>query len=485
MNRDHHGQGQGPEEHTGDPVQEGEGDEDHHRREGGPHEGVYDLADRDLDRLQPTEAGGHPSVNRLHHDDRVVDHEADGGGDAPERHHVEAEPRELHRHQRDQHRHRDDNDGGRRHSPVLEEQVQDQHREDEPEENGVADAPDRVADEERLVVVVGGLEVGRQVPLEVMEDAPYPARDVQGAAVGLAADVEEHGGDALRSDDVEDGLGSTLDAGEVPDAHGVGSHRGHREVLDLLDAVDPPVHDREVERVVLLVHAGGGDQVASSERLRDLGEGQAGGKQTTGVDHHVVLGRAAAHEVDAGDPRDPKQPRLHLVAGDLPQLHEVAPRAGEADPDDREGGEGQPPDRGAGRGRQLGADLGDAAVHVVLRLDHVDPPVEEDAHVGRAAPRGGAHGEGARDVLHALLDGPRDGGHHLVGRHHAVVDEDHDPGEIRLGKHGRGRAQRGVHPGQAQRHRDEGDRQPVADRELTDAGGHGPSTRTLVSGGRA
>ena len=56
----------------------------------------------------------------------------------------------------------------------------------------------------------------------------------------------------------------------------------------------------------------------------------------------------------------------------------------------------------------------------------------------------------AGNVLHRLFDRPGDRGHHFVGRHHAVVDEDHHPREVGLRKDRRGHRPGGIGSRQAQ-----------------------------------
>ena len=196
--------------------------------------------------------------------------------------------------------------------------------------------------------------------------------------------------------------------------------------------------------------------------LCDLGQRQSGGLQADRVDDDMVFRGAAADEVDAGDAGDLEEPRLELVAGRLPQVDQAAFGARQADADDGEIGEGHPVDLGLGGRRQRGPDLGQPAEDVELGLDHVDFPIEEDIDLGRAAAGGRADGANAGDVLHALFDRPGDDGHHLVGRHDPVVDEDDDAGKIRLGEDGRGDGQGRVDSRQAEGQADEDDGPGVA-----------------------
>jgi hypothetical protein len=301
------------------------------------------------------------------------------------------------------------------------------------------------------------LQIRRQVLLHLAHNLFEAIGDVQRAAVGLAADVEQHRVYPFGGDDVEDGFRAALHPGEVPDPNRMRTGNRHREVLDVCDGMQAAVHDGEVQRVVLLVHAGRGNEVVPGQLVGDLLEAEVRSLQPARVHDDVVLRRAPAHQVHARHARDAEEARLEVVTGNLPQLGDAALRTGEAHPDDRERGEGQPPDRRARGRRQRRTDLCKAAVHVKLRLDHVDVPVEEDADLRRTAPRRGADRDRTGDVLHRLFDGPRDGRHHLVGRHHAVVHEDDDAREIRLREYRRRHPERRVDPGAAEGNADESD----------------------------
>ncbi len=169
----------------------------------------------------------------------------------------------------------------------------------------------------------------------------------------------------------------------------------------------------------------------------------------------MVLGHPAAHDVHPGHALDPQEPRIEVVAGLLPEFGDVPRLARQADADDREGGEGEPVDGELGRGRQRAADLGKPAQDVEFGLDHVGGPVEEDVDGRRASAGRRADVGRAGDVLHRLFDGPSDRGHHLVGRHHAVVDEDHDARKIGLRKDRRRHYVGGIAAGQTQGRREE------------------------------
>src|SRR5579875_2881644 len=84
--------------------------------------------------------------------DRIIDHQADGGGKAAQRHQIEAladEPQHQHRYgDRD----RDDQTGNERRSPVAQEEVQDDAGQHQADDDGVTHTGDAFAYKLRLVI---------------------------------------------------------------------------------------------------------------------------------------------------------------------------------------------------------------------------------------------------------------------------------------------------------------------------------------------
>src|SRR5206468_3520106 len=142
-------------------------------------------------------------------------------------------------------------DGG---APVFEKQIKNQNGEDQAEHDGFPDAGDGGADEEGLVVEEGQLHVGRQFVAEAGELDFQLIGDVERASIGLGADVEKDGVDAVGGDDVEDGFLGGDDFGEILDADDSIFGRGDGEIFDVIDRVDPAIDEREVERVIFFVH---------------------------------------------------------------------------------------------------------------------------------------------------------------------------------------------------------------------------------------
>ena len=99
----------------------------------------------------------------LDHDDRIVDHQADRGGQTAERHQVEALAEQAQHDERHGERRRNHQAGDERRAPVAQEQHHDQRREHEADDHRVAHARDRVVDEVRLIVERLQLDALRQL----------------------------------------------------------------------------------------------------------------------------------------------------------------------------------------------------------------------------------------------------------------------------------------------------------------------------------
>ena len=271
--RRHHRQGQCPEEDSGESVQKGQRDEDDHRGESRADQRRDDVADAVPDCGEAFAAFDDAGVDGFHDHDGVVDDEPDGGGDSAQGHEIEAHPEQVHYDQRHQHRDRYDGHRGQRGTPVAQEEVDDDHGEDQPEEDGFPDSADGGADQHRLVIIEIETRVGGQDRAKVCDLFTERVGDIQGAAVGLAADVEKDGVDPLGGYDVIDGFGASLDLGEVTDADWVTSGCGHRQCCNLVGILEAAVHDGQVEQMVFLVQSGRGHRVTGIEGVGDVGEG--------------------------------------------------------------------------------------------------------------------------------------------------------------------------------------------------------------------
>ena len=67
-------------------------------------------------------------------------------------------------------------------------------------------------------------------------------------------------------------------------------------------------------------------------------------------------------------------------------------------------------------------------------VHHVDVPVEEKIDFGRAAAGDGSDLLQSGNAVDGFFDGTRDGDHHLIDGHYAVVHADDDAGKSVMGK---------------------------------------------------
>ena len=150
--RSAHGDGQRAEEnagHTGDRDQRQEDDD---RRQGRADQRDGQFFERAAGRSQRAFAAIAVQDDVLDDHDGVVDHQAAGGRETAERHHVEALPQQLHGDKGDEERDRNDHAGHQRGAPVAQEHPDDDAREDQSDDDGVANAGDRIADDVGLVI---------------------------------------------------------------------------------------------------------------------------------------------------------------------------------------------------------------------------------------------------------------------------------------------------------------------------------------------
>ena len=226
-----------------------------------------------------------------------------------------------------------------------------------------------------------------------------------------------------------------LDRGHIGEAHRRAGRRGlHHKLAQPVEVVHLRAHQAQDQLVVGRVEAGRVHDVRSVDGVDQIGDRHSRCLQQRRVGHHVKLRHLPALHQHRADAVDAIERRLQVVGGDLPELRLRNGVGGEAVAEDGKAGKGEPVGGDARRGRQRLLHLGQRRVHQLQRLHHVDIPVEEQAHFGRAAAGGGAHGLKAGNGVDRVLDGLRDGHFHLLDRHHAVVHADHDARKVGLGK---------------------------------------------------
>jgi hypothetical protein len=274
---------------------------------------------------------------------------------------------------------------------------------------------------------------------------------------------------------------------QVLDPHRCALHDLHHRVLDVLRPPHEARHRRQVQVVVLLHHAGDLDPVVVPDGVYHLRQGQAVGIELLRLDQHVVLGRPAAHDAGFGDAGEAVEARRQVVIRELPEIGQAARRRGDAEADHREDGEGQPVDGEAAARGQRGGDLGDAALDQVQGVQDVHAPAEEDADLRRAARGDGADVGDAWNQADGFLDGPCHRERLDVHGRDAVVDQDHDAGEVGLRQDGDREPERKDRARHGEAHHDQQQGPSVRLDEIPEPRGHGlPSSasRTWVASGR-
>ena len=178
---------------------------------------------------------------------------------------------------------------------------------------------------------------------------------------------------------------------------------------------------------------------------------------------------------DRGNAIEPVQARLDFIGRHLPSLVWAHGVGRQAVANDGKAGEGHAMRFDLRRGRQLGLHARQRGVHILQRLEHVDVPVEEEVDFGRSAAGDGTDILQSRHTIHGFFEWPRDGDHHLIDGHHAVIDPDQDSRKIRGGKNRNRDGEGEISADQCERHgqKDDGPRmarEPVG--RIAVSGGH-------------
>ena len=140
-------------------------------------------------------------MNVLHHHHRIVDHQADGDGEAAHRHQVDRSAEQAQEHERRNHRHRQRDRGDQRQPEVAQEDDQHDDREKAADENRVAHVGDRGGDELGEVVDLGDRESGGQRVREVAERLLDAGLQVEDVRADLLGDADRHRVAAVAGDE--------------------------------------------------------------------------------------------------------------------------------------------------------------------------------------------------------------------------------------------------------------------------------------------
>ena len=189
-----HGDSERAKEISSDSGDRDERQEDDDGGDGGEDQRRGDLAERFADGVDARETLVAMDDDVLDYDDRVVDDEANGGGEATESHEVEALSDDPEEEDGDGDGDGNDEAGDERAGPVAEEEEEDDAGEDESDEDRVADAADGLADELGLVVEGREMDAGWELGLEGGYLVGNGVGDLDGIPGGLARDVEQNRG---------------------------------------------------------------------------------------------------------------------------------------------------------------------------------------------------------------------------------------------------------------------------------------------------
>ena len=141
-----------------------------------------------LHRFQGRVFWAHPFFDvvfhRLHHDDRIVDDEADREDEAEERQRVDRETEQREHREGANQRHRYGQHRDERRAPVLEEEKYDEDDEHQGFREGLHDVLDAFGHRQRGIERVGVVEIGREPGVEVVHHAPYALRHRQRVRTG-------------------------------------------------------------------------------------------------------------------------------------------------------------------------------------------------------------------------------------------------------------------------------------------------------------
>ena len=420
---------------AGDAADERRRDEDGQQHQGDGDERHPHLVHGDARGLERAQALLQLALDVLHHDDGVVDDDADRQHQAEQRQHVEREAERLHHRARADQRDGNGNDRDERGAPCLEEQEHDQHDQDGRFENGNIELADRDLDELGWVVGQAVLESLGKALRHLLDGVLDALGGAHGVGAGLLVDDDDDRrilvGVALR----RVAQRAELDPADVLDPHdaAVGPHLDD-DVLELVGLPEAPLHlQRDLEGVVvvdrrLAERAPCHLHVLRPQGVEHLLRGEPACGDPLGIepDAHGILAHAEQEHV--GDTVKPHQLVADVeqaVVGDVDLVVGLVGR----DQMDRQ----QQVGRALAHGQAIAAHLvrqaalggTDPVLHEHLGLVDVGADIERDGERNVAvAGRLRGHVDHALDAVHLLLDRRGNGvgdrlraGAGIAGRH--------------------------------------------------------------------
>ena len=311
-------------------------------------------------------------------------------------------------------RHRDGDERNDRRAPGLQEHDHHQHDQHDGLADGVDHRVDGLLDELRRVVDDGVFDAGRK-PLRQLG---HQVGDALGGVEGVRARPLEDG-ERDRRVVIEIGIRRIIERGKLDGGDVAQPHHGARRLLDhdgaefrrRVEAAERLHRDLERARMRdrrLIEHARGDLDVLASQRIGDVGRGQAERLQAVGIepDAHRII--AAAEHRDRADAVDAGERIGHFERGvvryeqsvarfvgriKMHDHHQIGRAFGDVDADV------------ADVGRQPRLRDGDAVLHLHLGDVEIGAEIEADldgeAPVGRRVRR---HVEHVLDAVDLLLD---------------------------------------------------------------------------------
>ena len=286
-------------------------------------------------------------LDRLDHDDGVIDHQADGQHQAEQGQGVDGEAEQGKEHERAHQRHRHGQQRNERGPPALEEQEHHQDDQHQGLEQGMLDLLDALGHRQGGVQADHVVEIRRKPLLQVLHQRLGAVGRLDRVGARHLVEGDQGAGFAVEPPFHAVGLGAEFDPGHVGHAH----HRAVRvgaqhHPAEILGRLQPALGAHRVGELLARRHrlgahlAGRVDRVLGVDRIDDLGDGDVEPGQPVRLDPHAHGVLAGAEDGHAGDARNPG----HLVVDvDVAVVGEKdvvigAVRRIEAEHDQRRGG---------------------------------------------------------------------------------------------------------------------------------------------------
>ena len=355
--RDHQRDGQRDaqrlEELADHPADERQRHEDQDRRQGRADDRAADLAAGPVHGQVAGLPLGQMPRDVLDHDHGIIDDQADGHGQAAQRHQVERVSGQVEEDEADDEAQRDRERGDQGRSQALEEHQEDGNAHQTADDDGVADVGDRRADQQPLVVDRMDLDAWRGTPGRVGQHVLQRARDRQRVASQAAEDGQGDGVLAVGPDRHRPVLVPDRHPAEVAQPDRLAVLLGDDPVLQVERIACQRVGQHLVLQRPAIEAPDGLEPVLLVQSVGHVGDREVGRHEGLRVDLDQDLADVAPLHGDVGDVRDAADPGPQVVVGVVVQRRRIAP-AGDDERDDREDRRGLPLGDRGGPGREAG-----------------------------------------------------------------------------------------------------------------------------------